>query len=268
MSRVALARRWLRLFRFLESFSAAQAIVSGRAGGGRRSGGLPAELLLDALSRTLNGLYLLLETLTLPSVLGIHGLPSFLPGDEPWAGKYGTSRMLAKEAQRFWFLSLVCAFAAAGVRAFKTLVYAAVPETGEGYGTGEKAALAPQQKEDHHHQHDQHHGASLTKHEANDVSTEPAVGDLSALQQERARLRLIVEARKAERISRRRAVGAAVALQTRTMAITSLDMLTPGTAIGWLWAPRPIVALAMLTSTWQTAKDVWRRCEKEIVLGR
>ncbi|KAI1826791.1 peroxisomal biogenesis factor 11 [Xylaria intraflava] len=125
-SHIGLARRYFRLFKFLESFHAAQTLYA--------SPGLSAAVWLDVLSRTFNGMYLLLEASTTLDALGIDGLA-------PWGP--ALDRAVNVEAQRFWLFAL--AFGALGglVRIFAVFASAGEKgavskegkETGKGKGT-------------------------------------------------------------------------------------------------------------------------------------
>ncbi|KAK1759587.1 peroxisomal biogenesis factor 11-domain-containing protein [Echria macrotheca] len=92
-ARFALGRRFFRVFRFLESFSAAWALLPvAREGGGVLT-------WLEISARSFNGMYLLLETLHFPEALGIGGV-------SVWGAE--RARVLHVEGQRFWFFALVC----------------------------------------------------------------------------------------------------------------------------------------------------------------
>ncbi|KAI6371109.1 hypothetical protein MCOR25_004043 [Pyricularia grisea] len=120
--KLALARRTVRLFWFLGSFQAAQQLYS-------NGGGL--DVWLDVASRSFNGMYLILETVTMPDVVGTPHLRLFGPA---------LSATLNLEAQRFWLLALICASASSCLKLLATYGQAAVPETGDGFGAkvGEK----------------------------------------------------------------------------------------------------------------------------------
>ncbi|ROV91259.1 hypothetical protein VPNG_09682 [Cytospora leucostoma] len=166
---VSFARRLFRMFRFLESFQAANKLYAtlysrppgpsqpplaagaappgtpdpaqaegdrdassapeaARANpGAQRQQQPPAEAWLDMLGRTFNGMYLLLETLTLLDSLQ-------QPGLSPWGPAW--YRALHAEGQRFWFLALALGAASGLTKIVKLFAYAPVPPTGEGYGYG------------------------------------------------------------------------------------------------------------------------------------
>lgn len=84
-------RRVIRLFRFIESFAAAQALYSA-------AGSLSLTAWLGIFSHSFNGMYFVLEAVTLLDVLSI-------PGLSPWGPEYGT--VLKIESQRSWLFALV-----------------------------------------------------------------------------------------------------------------------------------------------------------------
>lgn len=87
----------------------------------------PAEAWLDIFSRTFNGMYLLLETLTLLDALKLPGLSLWGPA---W------SSLLNIEGQRFWFLSLACGVLGGLVKLAKLVAYAPAPQTAGGEAHG------------------------------------------------------------------------------------------------------------------------------------
>lgn len=101
-----ITRRLIRLFRFLDAFYRSYSIVSSSS-----SQTLTAESYLDVLSNTFNGLYLLLETVTIVDALQVDGLSI-------WGPEYELG--LKKESQRCWFLALLFGAVASGLRLSRT----------------------------------------------------------------------------------------------------------------------------------------------------
>ncbi|KAI0436469.1 peroxisomal biogenesis factor 11-domain-containing protein [Xylaria telfairii] len=143
-SQLALARRYFRLFRFLESFNAAQKVYSSLSqskDGKKEKGQVKGErenlaLWLDVFGRTFNGMYLLLEASTIVDVQGIPGFVLLGPELE---------RAVAVEGQRFWLFSLVCGVLAGLVRISDAMALASEPVAAKGgdekkAGEGEKKA--------------------------------------------------------------------------------------------------------------------------------
>jgi hypothetical protein len=98
--RLGLARRFIRLFRFLDSFHAAYTLIS-------QPQSLTTETYLDVLANTFNGLYFLLEAITMVEALQIDNFTIWTPEYE---------KTLKIESQRCWFLALVCGAIASGLR--------------------------------------------------------------------------------------------------------------------------------------------------------
>jgi hypothetical protein len=103
-SRIGLVRRFIRLFRFLDAFSASYSTFTSLTepavndGVNGASTTVYLEKTLDGLASSFNGLYLLLEAATIVDALGIEGL-TVLGKELAFATKI--------EAQRCWFLALV-----------------------------------------------------------------------------------------------------------------------------------------------------------------
>ncbi|KAI1742950.1 NADH-ubiquinone oxidoreductase [Xylaria scruposa] len=157
-NQLALARRYFRLFRFLESFLAAQKIyasltststTSAKGKGAKEKAGDKGReniaLWLDVFGRTFNGMYLLLEASTIVDVQGIPGFAIWGPELE---------RAVAVEGQRFWLFSLVCGVLAGLSRISDAVASASedVPAEGEKKKEGttdEKASSTTQEQVDH-----------------------------------------------------------------------------------------------------------------------
>lgn len=103
-SRLGLVRRFIRLFRFMDAFSASYSTFTSLTEPARKNGVNGASTTvylkktLDGLASTFNGMYLLLEAATIVDALGIEDL-KFLGKELAFATKI--------EAQRCWFLALV-----------------------------------------------------------------------------------------------------------------------------------------------------------------
>ncbi|KAK4108005.1 hypothetical protein N656DRAFT_772218 [Canariomyces notabilis] len=224
-NRLATLRRPFRFFRFLDSFTAAWAAwqtplssTSAAAVSSPRPGWLPEQLerYLDAAAKSFTGMYYLLESATFPEALDIPGLSVW--GEE-------RARLLAVEAQRFWFLGLVCAVLAGGLRALflswalsLSLAPAAAGERrAEGSGEGEAKGNVP-----------------ATRGESG--------GDVH----------VVVGLREKRRITARR------------MVADALDLAVPGSVIGWVPFSSGVVSLLMFWSTILTGLEVWERCGREV----
>ncbi|KAI1766928.1 peroxisomal biogenesis factor 11 [Hypoxylon sp. FL1150] len=246
--RIGLARRYFRLFRFLESFNAAQKIYSRLASsasssGPRRPAWVQVEPWLDMSSKTFNGLYFLLEATTTVDALAVPGLRVWAPEQE---------RRVATEAQRFWLFGLVCGLLFNLLEILNVLACTPVPATGSGFGgvgTGESTAEAEAE--------DEKKGEVSEKEKlAND------------LKKEQLRLRAIVRGRKQQRVLWRREVQGKISKLGRGAVANALDTILPGSAIGWLNVEPGTVSLAMFVTTILTGMDVWERCGREVLAGK
>ncbi|KAF6811013.1 hypothetical protein CPLU01_15186 [Colletotrichum plurivorum] len=108
--RLNLARRFFRLFRFLDAFST----VYTDLGSAKRpeTALLRCVSYLNLLARTFNGMYLLTEAVTIIDTLHVDGLAPLGKANE---------RVLRIEAMRFWFLALVAGICATLLRLYGTL---------------------------------------------------------------------------------------------------------------------------------------------------
>ncbi|KAI8959344.1 peroxisomal biogenesis factor 11 [Daldinia sp. FL1419] len=208
--RLALARRFFRLFRFLDSFNAAQKLSSklsaARSQKGAAQRGFVASVhpWIDVFAKSFMGMYLLLEASTIVDALQVPGLAI-------WSAE--RERTITIEAQRFWLFSLVC-----------SAVYNALEITftlSSGPPTPTKKAATSEKK-----------GASREKRkQEQEVST------------------------KLYKLGR----GAAASV---------LDIVLPGSVVGWVKADPGTVGLAMFVTTILTSMDVWERCGREVAAAK
>jgi hypothetical protein len=228
-SRFNLARRFLRLFRFLDSFHSSYLLASTVPSA---AASVPLETWLDIIGRSLMGMYGLLESATLPDLLEVQGL-------QIWGSEWTPT--LNVEAQRYWFLALACAVLSGLVKVVKVFAYAPVPATGSGYGTGEQEKKGTEEE--------------LVKGEGEDK------GDVKLeWEKERERLRAVVARRKEERRAWRREVRRRSTGLMRRVVADGLDLLLPGSVIGWVKVDPSMLGLAAFVSTGLTALEVWERC--------
>ncbi|KAM0274928.1 hypothetical protein ACHAQH_007737 [Verticillium albo-atrum] len=202
-SQVNITRRALRTFNFAKSFSTAYTLVARAVADPQ-----PLEVHLDIIYSSLMGVFSLLETITLPDMLGVPGAAIF--GEE-------RSAKMNVEAQRFWFCALACGVFSGAVKIAKLFGEpvpgpAAAPKEGEGW------------------------------------------------KGERVRLRKGVVARKAHRAEVRKKARALL----RRMAADSLDILIPGSVVGWISSEPGTIGTVMLCTSVMTGLDVWERCGRQI----
>lgn len=247
-SSVALARRPFRVFRFLESFHAAhviytsfyapappvQAPSSSQATDSEQAGhptppstritGAPAEAWLDIFARTFNGMYLLLEAITLLDAVALPG--GFSLFGSTWFP------LLQIEAQRLWFFALVCGLGSGLVKLFKLI--APGPE------------LAP--------------GASYRGW--GQPGEGKAESEMADWEKHRERMRRMVWARREGRrlwMGEIRTTGWRVA---RRCVADGVDLVVPGSVVGWVRVAPGTVGACMVVSTWLTGMEIWERCAR------
>lgn len=246
--RLGLARRFFRLFRFLDSFHAAQKLYANIAvqqlpSGKKRPSWVYLEAYLDVLGRTFNGMYLLLESSTIVDALQIDGLAA-------WGAKW--ERAVGVEAQRFWLFALVCAVASGALKALQVLAYTPVPPAGDVTqsekvaGAQEKEKTAPAAAA----------GVGEEEEEEFDV------------RKEQERLRGLVRQTRKRRVLWRREVRAKLHGLGRTTAANALDIVLPGVIVGWIDADPGTVGVVMFITTVLTGLDVWERCGREVSEGK
>ncbi|KAI0429038.1 hypothetical protein F5Y09DRAFT_311299 [Xylaria sp. FL1042] len=236
---LALARRYFRLFRFLESFLAAQKIYTSLSSSSSSHSTSPASsspaartraapprwettaLWIDVFGRTFNGMYLLLEASTIVDVQRIEGLAVWGPELE---GK------IAVEGQRFWLFSLACGVLAGLVRMADVVVPYVSASESESVGDGEKKEQEGVDGED------EKTGAKGEAEKATQV-------DL---------------------LAQRREVRSKVSSLGRRVVSDALDITLPGSVVGWVPVSTGTVGLAMFVTTILTSMDIWERCGREV----
>ncbi|KAK2597538.1 hypothetical protein N8I77_012317 [Diaporthe amygdali] len=187
----------------------------------RRKAGPPAEAWLDIFGRTFNGMYLLLESITLVDALQV---PAFSLWGPHWFP------VLFVEGQRFWFFGLVCGVASGLIKIVKLLAYAPVPPTGEGYGTGEK------------------------KDES----------EMADWEKERERLRKIMWIRKEQRKLWKSNIKVKSKGLVRKCVADLLDTIVPGSIVGWWKVDQGTAGVILIITTYLTGWEVWERCGREV----
>ncbi|KAI0593532.1 peroxisomal biogenesis factor 11 [Biscogniauxia sp. FL1348] len=241
--RLALARRFFRVFRFLESFNGAQklyATVSAAQGpkGPAKPAWVHSDVWLDIFGRTFNGMYLLLEASTMVDALKIDGLAIWTP---EWEHR------ITVEGQRFWLFSLVCGVVSGTVKMLKVLAYTPVPTVVEGNLHGKQEGDAAQ-----------------SEPEKTLVRGENESQEDWDLKREQERLRGIVKGRKQGRVAWRREIRQKIHKLGRGVIANALDVTLPGSVVGWIQVDTGTVGVAMFITTILTSMDVWERCGQEI----
>lgn len=180
---------------------------------------LSLETWLDVSKLTFLGFYGLLETATLPDMAGVEVF-----GVE-W------DRKINLEAQRFWFIALVCGVLGGTLRFFALEAEGAVPATGAGYSAtadedtkGEKVVGKDEKEE--------------LKAEAEPMGKDSKSGKAAAEQRKRSD-------------EKKRAV-------VRKVATDAVDLVLPVSILGWVEFDPAVVGAAMFVSTVLSGYDVWK----------
>ncbi|KAI1268183.1 hypothetical protein F5Y18DRAFT_280604 [Xylariaceae sp. FL1019] len=251
-NKINLARRNFRIFRSLESFGGAHKAYSSLSSPSPPpQNGKPSPLALkrakyakgvaylDILSKSFNGMYLLLETSIFLDVQQIPGLTLF---------EKETSAMIAVEAQRFWLFALACGAGAGLVRIAGVVFTTALPGTAERVGDGVGGEAEGQTRDE-----------GLVE----DDEKEKKGGEWD-VRQEQARLKGIGTNRRLAREAWRKQVIAETYKLGRGVLANCLDITLPGTVVGWIPAGPGVVGWAMLGSTILTGRECWDRCGREV----
>ncbi|KAI1141485.1 peroxisomal biogenesis factor 11 [Hypoxylon sp. FL0543] len=231
--RLGLARRFFRLFRFLESFHAAQKLYLKLSSADARSGYLvKAQPWLDVFARTFNGMYLLLEASTIVDALQVPGLAVWTPEWE---------RTIAVEAQRFWLFALVCGCLYNVLEIPLTMASMPPPD------------LPAKEK-----------SAGESKHES--ISEKEKDSPSYEMNEEEAEEYKRNAAKESEERSRiwRQQVSARTYKLGRAATANALDIILPGSVVGWINVQPGTVGLAMFVTTILTGMEVWERCGREV----
>ncbi|KAK6086654.1 hypothetical protein SCUP515_00220 [Seiridium cupressi] len=235
--RLGLARRFFRVFRFLDSFNSAQKLYANISpqSGTKRPLWVHLESYLDVFGRTFNGMYLLLETSTMVDALQIEGLRVWTPEWE---------RVVTIEAQRFWLFALVCGVLSGLLKALKVLAYTPVPAMGD-VTQSEKIG-----------------GKDDTKD--GEIANEKQAEEEFDVKKEQQRMKTIVNKARKRRVLWRKEVTTKLHGLGRSIVAGALDIVLPGTIVGWINADPGTVGVVMFVTSVLTGLDVWERCGREV----
>lgn len=189
---------------------------------------IPTEAWLDIFSRTFNGMYLVLETLTLLDALQ-------LPGFSLWGAYWAP--LLNVEGQRFWFFSLACGIASGVIKVAKLFAYGpAAFRQAAGAGGGTAWGTADDRPE----------------------------SEMAEWERMRAKMRRFVHAQREGRRAWKREIRTRGYRVARRCVADVLDLAVPGSVLGWVRVRPGTVGAAMVVSTWLTGLEVWERCGGQI----
>ncbi|KAI1121401.1 hypothetical protein F5Y10DRAFT_102096 [Nemania abortiva] len=222
-----LARRYFRLFRFLESFGAAQKLYASLSSPSPSPSPSQSSLArqavwIDVFGRTFNGMYLLLEASTFLDVQKVEGLAIWSPEME---GK------IAVEGQRFWLFSLACGALAGLVRIVDVLTSAPAP--------------VPASRDAKDGDRDEDEKTSSEGDEDGSDRKSPKED-------------------QTEYLAWRREARSKISGLSRRVVTDALDITIPGSIVGWVPVSTGTVGLAMFVTTVITGMEVWERCGREV----
>ncbi|KGQ09705.1 hypothetical protein BBAD15_g4940 [Beauveria bassiana D1-5] len=281
-------RRSLRTFWFLRAFDSSYARF-------RQAGPLlGAEALLDVVAGSLLGVFGLLETATLPDMLGIPGLAVFGPD---------AARRLNEQAQLCWLLALLAAVLAAGVRVCQLWAERAVPAAAD-FGEGKEEEEEEEEDEkggrddlvkkkkkkkkrgvQEKRRRDKEEAARKTKAEIAALTRAvPAAADFGEGKEEeeeeeedekggrddlvkkkkKKKKRGVQEKRRRDKEEAARKTKAEIAALTVKMVNDTLDMVIPANFCGWSNFHPGQVGVAMAVTSWITLRDHWERCGRAV----
>ncbi|CAK7214241.1 hypothetical protein SCUCBS95973_002071 [Sporothrix curviconia] len=255
--RVNLVRRVFRMFRFIESSHNAHRLYSGLFAAPEQAQD-PSKTAarrrrrrydpwLDAFAATFAGLYLILETATLLDALDVPGLAVWGPE---------RADRLNVEGQRYWFLSLSCSVLAGVLRMANVTRDLPLPPPTEAEKEGNMGSRLGDGDGDEDNN---------SNGEESDAKDEKK---LEALNEERLRLRRIVQGRMAQRRVWQRALRDRLVVLGRRVVADAADVLLPGTIVGWTPLAPATVGYVMGFTTLLTGYDVWLRCGREAAARR
>lgn len=179
---------------------------------------------LDILTASTLGIFGLLESATLPDLLGIDNVVIFGPE---------RTKSLNIQAQVFWFVALYASVVSCGIKLFRVFAYRAVPSQDLEFDDDEKEQDAAE--------------GEKVKKGGSGGSAKSKAAQKKKQQQ--------MEERKAAAAEARDKVSGL----TMKMLADSLDMVLPAVICGWVDFHPGHVGIAMLVSTFISSKLAWKR---------
>lgn len=199
-----------------------------------------AEAWLAIFARAFNGMYLLLEALTLVDALGF----------PLWGPRWAAT--LHVEGQRFWLFALACG-AAGGMAATARLLCCAppLPAVPGDWGCYGGRGGGGEEEE-------------VSKDVAAAAGGGGAVAAMADWEVERERLRRVMWPRREQRrIWRAEIKGKWWGLVRRCVA-DFLDMAAPGSVVGWVRIDPGTVGAVQVVTTYLTGMEIWERCGRDL----
>ncbi|CAH0015072.1 unnamed protein product [Clonostachys rhizophaga] len=215
-------RRTFRLFRFLETFNASYALYLTET--------KTIETWLDVASKSALATFGMLESVTLPDLLGVDHLEFFGPAQ---------TTKINVDAQIFWFIGLYTSAISTAIKLVRILAYSPVPQTGEGFGTGKDS---------------KEKSGGSEKEESKEEKIE----------NEKKLLKEAAEKRKEERKEWAKKVSKETSLLGQKFLADVLDLIIPASVMGWVQVHTGIIGIAMFTTSVLTGLDAWRRVGRDL----
>ncbi|TGJ88434.1 hypothetical protein E0Z10_g349 [Xylaria hypoxylon] len=233
---LAFIRRYFRLFRFLESFHAAQKLylsLSHAAPSASRWG--KTDVWIDVFGRTFNGMYLILEASTMADAQKIDGLAIWGPELEA---------AVVVEGQRFWLFSLACGALSGLVKIANVVADASAS------APGKRQELADAK------------GGDVDEKEEEESTTEDDEQDEKTSDERKGKeVQIDQPVWNQEVRSKISGLG-------RRVVSDALDITLPGSIVGWVPVSTGTVGLAMFVTTVLTSIDIWERCGREVASSK
>ncbi|KAF5010885.1 hypothetical protein FDECE_2979 [Fusarium decemcellulare] len=229
------SRRFIRFFRFLDTFRAGWVVYVAENKG--------LDDWLDVVSKTCFGIFGMMETLTLLDLCGIDNLRIFTEE------KY---QEIDYQSQLFWFAGLYTSVLVSGIRVyrlFSTRPGSVSAESVSTSSTENTAELVSAEKE---------------LSEKAGAVTESEKTSEDDLNKERQRLKGIVTKRKEERRAWLQMLGREGTVLGRSIISDGLDMILPGTTVGWVKVEPGLVSMVMFFTTLTTGMAVWERVGQKL----
>ncbi|VUC23188.1 unnamed protein product [Clonostachys rosea] len=214
-------RRSFRLFRFLEAFNASYALYLTEV--------KTIETWLDIASKSSLATFGMLESVTLPDLLGVDHLEFFGPAQ---------TTKINVDAQIFWFIGLYTSAVSTAIKLVRIFAYSPVPQTGEGFGTGK----------------DSKEKSISEKEESKE----------DKIENEKKLLKEAAEKRKEERKEWAKKVSKETSLLGQKLLADVLDLIIPASAMGWVKVDTGIIGAAMFSTSVLTGLDAWRRVGRDL----
>ncbi|KAF4965921.1 hypothetical protein FSARC_6335 [Fusarium sarcochroum] len=227
---INVSRRFIRFFRFLDTFRAGWTVYVSEGDKG-------LDAWLEVVSKTCFGMFGMMETMTLLDLCGIDSLRIFSPE------KF---QEIDYQSQLFWFAGLYTSVLVSVIRLYRLLSSTPASISRENVST------------------------NSTENTGELASAEKEISNLSEktskedLDKERERLKGIVTKRKAERRAWMQKVGNEGFVLFRSLVSDTLDMILPSSTIGWVKVEPGLVSLVMFFTTLTTGSAVWEKVGREL----